>query len=220
MDHSRKKNNECGEIMCVCMGVILFIATMIAFISAFVVWIIALIEGKNLDIPHTCPDNLLWEWLLVWGICVFIISSGFCVRLTRESETSVCKNICVFIILLTGNIALCWWGRRELDRDDGCIERNYDDTTFYRASAIIWWFDFAFVSLVTLVFVFAFIWVFMYIIIMNCKCGRQCLNKMSDLTNSSPTDKNTSLIFEGTSDFGLPEPLSYSNNETSSTYSV
>ena len=219
MDHSRKKNNVWGDIMCVCMGVILFIAAMIAFISAFVVWIIALVGGKNLDIPHTCPDNLLWEWLLVWGIGVFVVSSGQGVRLTRESETSVCKNICVFIILLAGNIALCWWGRRELDRDDGCIERNYDDTTFYRAAAIIWWFDFAFVSLVTLVFAFAFTWCLMYVIIMNCKCGRLCLNKMSEWTNRSD-DKNSSLIFEGTSDFDLPEPLSYSDNETGSNYSV
>ena len=219
MDHSRKKNNECGEIMCVCTGVILFIATLVAFISAFVVWIIALVGGKNLDIPQTCPGNLLWEWLLVWGICTFIISSGQGVKQTRETETKVCKNICVFTILLIGNIALCWWGKRELDRDDGCIEANYADTTFYRAATIIWWFDFALVALVTIICGVAFGWMLTYIIIMNCKCGRLCLNKMSGLTNHS-AEKSTSLIFEGTSEFDLPEPLSYSDNESGSSYSV
>ena len=219
MEHSRKKNNECGEILCVCMSVILFITAMIAFISAFVVWIIALAGGKNLDIPHTCPGNLLWEWLLVGGISVFIISSGYGVKLTRDGETNVCKNICAFSILLIGNIALCWWGGRELDRDDGCIEANYGDTTFYRAATIIWWFDFALVALVTIIYGVAFGWTLMYIIIMNCKCGRLCLNKMNGLTNLS-SDKSTSLIYEGTAEFDLPDPLSYSDHERCSSYSV
>jgi hypothetical protein len=219
MDQSRNKNNECGEILCVCMSVILFIATMVAFISAFVVWIIALVGGKNLDIPQLCPGNLLWEWLLVWGISIFIISAGYGVKQTRETETNVCKNICVFTILLIGNIALCWWGKRELDRDDGCIEANYGDTTFYRAATIIWWFDFVFVSLVTLVYAVAFGWTLMYLIILNCKCGRLCLNKMSGLTNQS-ADKSTNLIFDKSAEFDLPEQLSYSDNETGSAYSV
>jgi len=219
MDHSRRKNNECGDLMCVCMRVILFIAAMLGFICAFVVWIIALVDGKILDIPHVCPDNLLWEWLLVWGIGVFIASSGCCLSLRRDSETSVCKNICVSVILFAGNLVVCWWGRKELARDDGCIERNYDDTTFYRVAAIIWWFDFAFVSLATIVVAFAFTWSFMYLIVMNYKCGRLCLNKMSALTNRSNYN-NTSIIFGENEEFDIKEPLSYSDEETATSYSV
>ena len=35
------------------------------------------VYGKNLDINENCPNNELWEWLLVWGIITYIgICSG------------------------------------------------------------------------------------------------------------------------------------------------
>ena len=91
MDHSNNKKSGVCECMCLCMGMMLFISAVASFIAAFVVWIMALINGKDLDITDTCPNNMLWEWLLVWGIFTFI-NAGQAKTKKKDGETNVCSS--------------------------------------------------------------------------------------------------------------------------------
>ena len=218
MDHSNKKRNTVCEIICVCMGMMLVISALASFIAAFVVWIMALVDGKNMDISDICPNNMLWEWLLVWGIITFI-NVGHSRKQTKETDTGVSLNICVSIILMAGNIALCWWGRREFDRDNKCIESHYGDTTFYKASAVFWWFYFVTITLVVGIIGTVIVGALMYLIITSCKCGRICMNKLCNIKQNT-TDNKASLILEGTQEFDFQDPIPHTNNESANMFSV
>ena len=99
MDHSSNKKTASCEWACLCLGMMLFISAVASFIGAFVIWIMALIDGKNLDIADTCPDNMLWEWLLVWGIIIFI-NAGKAKSKKTDDKPNLCSCICVYTILL------------------------------------------------------------------------------------------------------------------------
>lgn len=215
MDHSNNKKSGVCECMCLCMGMMLFISAVASFIAAFVVWIMALINGKDLDITDTCPNNMLWEWLLVWGIFTFI-NAGQAKTKKKDGETNVCSSLCVYIILLGSNIALCWWGRREIDRDNGCIEHNYSDTIFYNASSVFWWFHFALISTVLTIIAIVCVGSLFSIMMMSCKCGRLCMDKCFN----KKSNDNDVFLKDSTVEFDLPDPLTESEIGRSGACSV
>ena len=77
-DIKNKTNRKSGycDTFCVCFMLIFILGIIVSTISAFVVWIVALVNGKNLVITEKCPDNELWEWLLVWGLVTFVLLGG------------------------------------------------------------------------------------------------------------------------------------------------
>ena len=78
---------EC-EICCVCFMLLFVLGLLVSFVAAFVVWIIALVNGKDLVITEKCPDNELWEWLLVFGIVLFLFA-GHVTHVQQACKTRV-----------------------------------------------------------------------------------------------------------------------------------
>ena len=198
MDSSNNNKGVICNCMFVCMGMILVISALVSLIAGFVAWIIALIEGKNLDIADTCPNNTLWEWLLVFGIISFI-NIGKAKSKKKDGETNICSSNCAFIILLAGNIALCWWGRREIDRDNGCIEYHYSDSIFYKTSFIFWWYYFVFLTPILIIIAIICIGSLFSLICISCD---ECCNKKSNDKDVFLEDNNV--------EFDLPDPLTKS----------
>ncbi len=188
---NREKRTICSALMdcesfCICFVLLFVLGLVVSFISAFVVWIIALVNGKELVITEKCPDNELWEWLLVFGIVLFIFVGGN----TKNKENkdgclvSGCKLFCN-LVLITCSIALCWWGNEELEKDNHCIKRNYGDSVFYETVIAFWWFHFVSLCIIIGILGIIIMGLIVYLVLMNCKCGRVLMDKMSNKKNNN-----------------------------------
>ena len=182
---TKREVNSCVECGCVCFACIFLLGLIGLAITSFVVWIIALVNGKNLDINENCPNNELWEWLLVWGIITYIgICSGASSKKNDNNSNDddnkcfvdCCKICCSFIVII-GHITLCWWGRQQLEHNDWCLDKTYGDTIFYKTSYIFWWLEFIILCAICGLLGILFIGFTIYLMLLNCSCGRKLLNK-------------------------------------------
>tara|TARA_R110001592_G_scaffold120571_4_gene325075 strand:+ start:1534 stop:2226 length:693 start_codon:yes stop_codon:yes gene_type:complete len=196
--HNTNTNREKGkvslvsvdcELCCVCLMILFVLGLVISSITAFVVWIIALINGKNLIITEKCTDNQLWEWLLVFGIVIFILTGGNMKKQEGEDNylLSCCKIFCN-LTLIGSSIALCWWGNEELEKDNKCIKRNYDDSIFYKTVIVFWWFQFITLCIIISILGILIVGLVTYSVLINCKCGRTLMDNMSKKKNNNSND--------------------------------
>jgi hypothetical protein len=181
---------EC-EICCVCFMLLFVLGLLVSFVAAFIVWIIALVNGKDLVITEKCPDNELWEWLLVFGIVIFLFAGGN----TKSKENKdgehcllcSCKLFCN-LVLIACSIALSWWGNEQLKKDNNCMQRNYGDSVFYETVVAFWWFHFVTLCIILGILGILIMGVVVYLVLMNCKCGRVLIDKMSNKKNNGNDD--------------------------------
>ena len=169
-----RKNGNITTVCCCCIMSLLTVGVILGSIAAFVVWIVALVNGKNLKITEKCPDNNLWEWLLVWGILTFVCVGGNSNKKAADSsagedvcENSICK-MCCYSVIIAGSITMCWWGNEQLEKDNHCIKDNYTDTLFYKSVIVFWWLYF----IVLCISVGIIVILILGLILGNCICGR------------------------------------------------
>ena len=174
-NNKNKINNTCFNCVCICFTCIFLLGLVSLAVASFVVWILALVNGKNLNIDEKCSDNKLWEWLLIWGIITFM---SICSKANSKKEEndnidhnkwcgSCCKLFC-YMILIGGHITLCWWGRQQLEHNNWCLDKTYGDTLFYKVSFIYWWIEFIGLCIICGLIGISFISVIIYLIIINC----------------------------------------------------
>ena len=205
---NREKNSGCPvlvecEICCVCFMLVFVLGLLVSFVAAFIVWILALVNGKDLVITEKCSDNELWEWLLVFGIVLFLFAGGN----TKSKENKDgehylscgCK-LCCNLVIITCSIALSWWGNEELEKDNHCIQRNYGGSVFYETVVAFWWFHFVSLCIIISILGILIMGIVLYLVLMNCKCGRVLMDKMSNKKNNSG---NEELIEDIMSDEGV-----------------
>tara|TARA_Y100000768_G_scaffold388449_1_gene384418 strand:- start:929 stop:1660 length:732 start_codon:yes stop_codon:yes gene_type:complete len=200
---NQKKRTLCSsliecEIFCICFVILFMLGLVVSFMAAFVVWIVALIEGKNLVIRDKCPENDLWEWLLVFGIVMFMLVGVNSKKKNNEKDScfeSGCK-ICCNIIAITCSIVLCWWGNEQFEKDNNCMKEKYGDTLFYKTAISFWWFHFVSLCIVTGILTILIAGLVVYLVIMNCKCGRILIAKISTKKDNSQDDLIVDIMGE------------------------
>lgn len=196
-----------------CVSFILLITTGLCMSSmiGFIFWIIALINGKNQDIQETCKDSMLWEWLLVYGLFIVIVTGLY---LKKCDEVNYTIAICKLFLNFTSMAGVCmlyWWGDYELQRNHKCVEKYYDNTIFYKTCIAFWWFILVAIYLMASIIGLVFIGIIGYNILLSCSFGRYILYKFS-LSNNRD---NSSLI----DDLCIIEeqPRTYSSDSSKST---
>ena len=177
---STRKSGHC-EVCCFCFMLLFFLGLIVGSIAAFVIWIVALVNGKNLVITEKCPDNQLWEWLLVWGLVTFVLVGGN-TKKNKDEENNDCLSsgckICCNMIIVICSIVLCWWGNEQLENDNNCIERNYNNTVFYDTAIVFWWFHFIALCITVGILGVFILGLVMYLVLVNCKCGRNLMDQI------------------------------------------
>ncbi len=184
---SSKKNSKSThqsgpcEVCCFYFILLFFLGLIVGSIAAFVVWIVALVNGKNLVITEKCPDNQVWEWLLIWGLLTFVLVGGN-TKKNKDKENTHCIssgcNICCNMIIIICSILLCWWGNEQLEKDNKCIERNYNNTVFYDTVIVFWWFHFITLCITVGIIGLLILGLVMYLVLVNCKCGRNLMEQI------------------------------------------
>ena len=179
------------DVFCGCFAMLIVLGSCSSVIALFVVWIVALVDGKTNDIAEKCSDNLLWEWLLVFGLFLFL-SLAYVTKSNHEDIYPSCNVFCCSLIVLTGNIVLCWWGNEQFVKEECCVKNNYVDTIFYKTALVLWWFEFVTTTAVTSIIGILVIWLLIYLFIMSCKCGRDAVKK---ITSDNKNEKYKNVHF-------------------------
>jgi hypothetical protein len=189
------------DILCECIMIVLWMATLATTVSLFIVWITAISNGNTLYIEEDCPNNTLWYWLIVCGILISIDIVSVRLRLSYY---------CSYLMLFAGNVVVCWWGRREIDIDDHCVREFYADKLFYKTAIILWWSHLVIQCAVVALAIIVIMITLGYLIYNNCK----------KVFAKSVEEKQADLIVHMDRAFYLSE--SSDSDETSSveTYSV
>ena len=118
-------------------------------ISQFIFWVWALINGKNLNINDNCPNSLLWEWLLVYGLILYT-SIGYVKLFSKDSRRF---SLLTQLPVVLSQFTVCWYGRQQLIEDDWCIERFYQHSIFWKTAFYMWWIQFVILSIVSIVII-------------------------------------------------------------------
>ena len=139
----RNKVREYIECIIICALCIFLLIASCLLVTGYTMWIVALVNGKNININNNCPNSKLWEWLLVYGVIIFISICYYCIFIIKNKNLYFeYHKVYFYLTFIITNLVLCFWGRKELEYKNECIHKMYNDTLFYKICLIYWWFDF------------------------------------------------------------------------------
>ena len=172
--------------ICNCIKIIIVILFFLLIIALFILWIIALRNGNELNIKNKCPDSDLWLWLLFWGLYTngnIILNNKNINNNNRDNheDNKLFSKLCFAMISIIVSVGLSWWGRKQMTIDNWCIERNFPNSIFWRFSWNIWWYTFIVLVIIGSLLSIIIISLMIYIPLSNTECGILFLSRFGCL---------------------------------------
>ena len=185
-DQERQEDTPFIVKICNYIGFIIKILFFLLIIILFILWIIALRNGNELNIKNKCPDSDIWLWLLFWGLYTngsIILNNKNINNDNRDNheDNKLFTQLCFAIISIIISVGLSWWGRKQMTIDNWCIERNFPNSIFWKFSWNIWWYSFIVLVFIGLLISIILISLMIYIPLSKTECGILFLSKFGCL---------------------------------------